>query len=520
MKTRNNQDAAAVGTVVRCAIYTRKSTEEGLEQEFNSLDAQRESGENYIASQRHEGWMCLPDRYDDGGFTGGNMDRPALKRLLADIQAGHVNCVVVYKVDRLSRSLLDFAKMIQTFDEHKVSFVSVTQQFNTATSMGRLILNVLLSFAQFEREIISERTRDKIAATRRKGKWAGGHPILGYDVDPRLFKLVVNPDEAVRIRAIFDLYRERQSLSAVLQEVDQRGWRNKDWTTRKGKEHIGNPFNKSTLYQILTNVAYIGRVKHKQNTYPGEHTAIVDPAIFEECQKILRTNGNKNSSPMRNKSGAMLRGLLRCAACNCSMTPSFVAKGNKRYRYYICSNAMQKGWRVCPSKSVPAGQIEEFVVDKIQRLEHDNNLVREICEEADRYEAVRIQNLTDEKGTMLRELARWKDELTQQVLGENGHRDASRLMAIQERIVSTESRLAVIDREIQSLRLPVLPEHESRTLLAAFRPAWDELAICEQAKIVGLLIDHVEYHGGDGKIRIKFHPAGIQAIARHLVVRI
>ena len=204
---------------MRCAIYTRKSTEEGLDQEYNTLDAQRDSGEAYIRSQAQEGWECLSDRYDDGGFTGGNMDRPALKRLMADIEAGKVDCVVVYKVDRLSRSLLDFARMMEVFEKHHVSFVSVTQQFNTSTSMGRLVLNVLLSFAQFEREMISERTRDKIAATRRKGKWSGGMPLLGYDVDPRGSKLFVNEDEAARVRAIFELYLEHQSLMPVIQEL-------------------------------------------------------------------------------------------------------------------------------------------------------------------------------------------------------------------------------------------------------------------------------------------------------------
>src|SRR5580692_7311870 len=207
-----HKKAAATLPLVRCAIYTRKSTEEGLEQEFNSLDAQRESAEAFIRSQAHEGWTCLPNRYDDGGFTGGNMDRPALRHLMADLEAGQIDCVVVYKVDRLSRSLLDFARLIETFDRHQVAFVSVTQQFNTATSMGRLVLNVLLSFAQFEWEIISERTRDKIAATRRKGKWSGGHPLLGYDVDPQRFKLRVNEDEAARVRAIFALYLELESL--------------------------------------------------------------------------------------------------------------------------------------------------------------------------------------------------------------------------------------------------------------------------------------------------------------------
>jgi site-specific DNA recombinase len=216
---------------VRCAIYTRKSTEEGLEQEFNSLDAQRDAGEAFIASQRHEGWQCLPDHYDDGGFTGGNIDRPALHRMLADIEAGKIDCVVVYKVDRLSPSLLDFAKLMGSFDTHGVSFCSVTQQFNTATSMGRLILNVLLSFAQFEREMISERVRDKIAASRRKGKWSGGMPILGYTVKDT--KLVVHKVEAERVRQIYQLYLEYQSLLATVAELNRRGWTTKRWTTQK-----------------------------------------------------------------------------------------------------------------------------------------------------------------------------------------------------------------------------------------------------------------------------------------------
>src|SRR5947209_2268495 len=205
----------------RCAIYTRKSSEEGLDRDFSSLDAQRESAEAYIKSQAQAGWLCLAERYDDGGYSGGNMDRPALARLLTDIESGHIDAVIVYKVDRLSRSLLDFARMMDIFERHQVAFVSVTQQFNTATTMGRLVLNVLLSFAQFEREIISERTRDKIAAARKKGKWAGGMPRLGYDVDPKSKKLVVNPKEAARVRAIFRLYLERQALVPVIQGLER-----------------------------------------------------------------------------------------------------------------------------------------------------------------------------------------------------------------------------------------------------------------------------------------------------------
>jgi site-specific DNA recombinase len=239
-------------TVVRCAIYTRKSTEEGLEQPFNSLDAQRQAAEAYIVSQQHQGWLALPERYEDGGFTGANLDRPALQHLLHDIAAGRIDCVLVYKVDRLSRSLLDFARIMEIFDRHRVSFVSITQLFNTATSMGRLVLNMLLSFAQFERELVSERTRDKIAATRRQGKWVGGMPLLGYDVDRPGAKLHVNDAEAARVRAMFALCLEHQALLPVVRELDRRGWRTKRWRTRQGRERGGRLFTKNTLHRLLT----------------------------------------------------------------------------------------------------------------------------------------------------------------------------------------------------------------------------------------------------------------------------
>lgn len=273
---------------VRCAVYTRKSTEEGLEKEFNSLDAQRESGEAYIKSQLHEGWECLPEKYDDGGFTGGNLERPALKRLMNDIEEGKIDCVVVYKVDRLSRSLLDFARLMETFDKHRIAFVSVTQQFNTASSMGRLVLNVLLSFAQFEREIISERTRDKIAAARRKGKWSGGMPLLGYDLAATESKLVINSSEAEQVRTIFDLYLEHQGLISVVTELDRRGWKNKQWMTRKGVLRGGKNFTKTSLYKLLTNVVYTGRQRYKDEVHNGEHDGIVDLEIWQRVQSMLK----------------------------------------------------------------------------------------------------------------------------------------------------------------------------------------------------------------------------------------
>ena len=270
---------------LRCAIYTRKSTEEGLDQEFNSLDAQREAAEAFIQSQRREGWIALPELYADGGFTGANMDRPALGRLFQAIEAGELDCVVVYKVDRLSRSLLDFTRMLSVFEKHQVSFVAVTQQFNTSTSLGRLTLNILLSFAQFEGELIGERTRDKMSAARRKGKWVGGCPVLGYDVDPGGGRLVVNEEEAERVRAIFALFEEHGSALRTLTEIDRRGWRLKSWTLKTGELRTGGPFALNSLRRLLTNILYTGAIRHKGQPYPGEHAAILAPGTWERVQK-------------------------------------------------------------------------------------------------------------------------------------------------------------------------------------------------------------------------------------------
>src|SRR5882672_5109613 len=272
---------------LRCAIYTRKSTEDGLNQPFNTLEAQREAAEAYMLSQRHAGWTVVPERYDDGGYTGGNLDRPALQKLITDMEAGRVNCVVIYKVDRLSRSLLDFARLMDVFERHGVSLVSVTQPLNTTVSMGRLTLNILLSFAQFEREIISERTRDKMAAARKKGKWMGGVPVLGYDVAPGGGRLVVNNEEAERVRAIFTLYLEYRSVEQVLAAVQERSWTNKRWTAETGTQHAGRPFTKASLERLLSNVLYIGQVRHEGKTYQGEQASIIEESVWREVQKLL-----------------------------------------------------------------------------------------------------------------------------------------------------------------------------------------------------------------------------------------
>ena len=352
---------------VRCAIYTRKSSEEGLEQPFNSLDAQREAAEAYIDSQRHQGWIVLPELYDDGGYSGGTMERPALQRLLADLQGGGIDCLVVYKVDRLSRSLLDFARIMGMLEERGTSFVSITQQFHTTSSIGRLTLNVLLSFAQFERELISERTRDKMAAARRKGKWVGGIPPLGYEVAEGGGRLVVNEREAGVVREAFTLYQERGSVWAVAEELNRLGRTTKQWTSQRGQAHVGLPFSKNAVRWILHNVTYTGQVRYRGETYAGEHVGIIEPAQWELVQGMLQSR--REMKPKGGwREGMALSGLLYCGNCEVAMVASYTSKGGRRYRYYVCSRAQQRGWKSCPVKSVSAGQIEQAVWEGVARL--------------------------------------------------------------------------------------------------------------------------------------------------------
>lgn len=504
------KEKPAAKEVVRCAIYTRKSTEEGLEQEFNSLDAQREAGESYIKSQQHEGWVCATDSYDDGGFTGANMDRPALRRLLADIEAGKVDCVVVYKVDRLSRNLLDFGRIIEILDKHHVAFVSVTQSFNTSTSMGRLILNVLLSFAQFEREMISERTRDKIAAARRKGKWSGGMPVLGYDVVDT--KLVVDGVEAGRVREIFKLYLERQSLLDVAKEINERGWRTKRWTTKKSGDRGGKQFKKTSLHQLLTNVIYIGKVRYKSEIHPGEHEAIVDVDSYNRAQAILQRNAKGGGRSVRNKHGALLRGLLHCGSCDCGMSHSYTQKGTKLYRYYVCQRAQNRGWQECPAPSVPAGEIERFVIDKIKRISRDPALIRDTLAQVRRQTEDGIERLGVEKTALARDVRH--DYASVGKLAGSAPAGDPQVLEIQTRIRNAERRISAIDEELAALRLQQIDEDDVVSALAQFDELWEALTTKEQAQVLELLIERVKYDSDSSTLSITYRPTGIKTLAK------
>jgi site-specific DNA recombinase len=357
----------------RCAIYTRKSTEEGLEQEFNTLHAQREACAAFVTSQRGEGWKVLSTVYDDGGFSGGNMERPALQRLLADVAERRIDIVVVYKVDRLTRSLSDFAKIVEQFDAHGVSFVSVTQQFNTTSSMGRLTLNILLSFAQFEREITGERIRDKIAASKRKGMWMGGNVPLGYEIKDR--KLVINTDEAKTVTLIYRRYLELGSVRLLQEELSRQGVYSKVRTSEEGKRSGGGHFSRGALYTVLSNPVYVGEIRHKAVRHPGQHDPLMERGLWDEVQQHLRDHGARRRARSQKTEASLLVGKLFDEHGE-RLTPSHAVKNGKRYRYYISRSLVtgkaktkEGAWRL------PASEIEELIARELTRFLTDDGAV-------------------------------------------------------------------------------------------------------------------------------------------------
>ncbi|MEM8632970.1 MAG: recombinase family protein [Pseudomonadota bacterium] len=348
---------------VRCAIYTRKSSEDGLEQDFNSLDAQREACEAYIASQRHEGWELLPDRYDDGGISGGHLERPGLQRLMESVDAKQVDQIVVYKIDRLTRSLADFAKLVDRLDAAETSFVSVTQSFNTATSMGRLTLNMLLSFAQFEREVTAERIRDKIAASKRKGMWMGGLVPLGYNADGRTLR--INKTEALIVRRLYDLYLERGTLREVKEQAEQEGLRSKLRQGSNGRTSGGKPLDRGQIQHLLSNPVYAGRIRHKGHVHEGQHDAIIDPEMWEKVQEMLKNGAAVKRGTRHTKQASPLAGKLFDETGD-RLTPSHSRKNGKRLRYYISRRLIKDRSRQHPEAwRLPADQIEQVLLDAL-----------------------------------------------------------------------------------------------------------------------------------------------------------
>ncbi len=413
-----------------CAVYTRKSTEEGLEMEFNSLDAQREACEAYVAAQKAEGWLLVPDRYDDGGYSGGTLQRPALQRLLADIEAKRIDVVVVHKIDRLSRALMDFARLVEVFDRNSVTFVSVTQSFNTTTSMGRLTLNVLLSFAQFERELTGERIRDKFAASRKKGMWMGGWAPLGYDVRDR--KLVVNAREAAHVRFIFERFARLRSVTKLIPILAAEGIKTKSY----------KPVEKGYVYRIISNPVYVGEARHKGTCYPGEHEAIIDRPVWERVQDILKVSPRKRAAHSRARTPALLKGLI-FGPTGAAMTPSHTRRNGKLYRYYVAMDVLKRGAEPGPVNRIPAGDVERIVVDQLRAILRAPEIVLHTWRKARQ----KIDNLT---------------------------------------------------------------ETEVREAIEQLYPLWDELFPAEQARIVGLLVEHVDVQ--EDAVEIRFRVDGLRSL--------
>ena len=487
--------ATAPARTVRVAAYCRKSHAQGLEQEFNSIDAQRQSIECYVASQRGAGWKLVETDYSDGGYSGATVERPGFQRLLADVQAGKVDCIAVYRLDRLSRSIFDYLALLRLFEQHGVTFVSVTEQFNTTTPVGRLVLNQLILFSQFEREVISERIKDKVQATRRRGAWTGGRPILGYDVVDK--KLIVNADESAQVRATFQLYLEHGTLRATVAELRRRGWRNKAFENRKGTANGGGDFANNSLHSLLVNPLYVGMVRAGDELVPGAHEAIVPRDLWDAVQEQLRANSNDHGAKTRNATGALLRGILRCGRCGSAMVHSFSTRAGRRHRYYLCQRLHTEGADACPGSRVPAGKFEQFVADQIHVIGTDESLLAKTAET--------IESRAGEQRAQLdAELRR-------------GERERQRLLAspqsteTQDQIRSLDARLAEARAERQALDHATEPS--LRAALSAFIPVWEHLFPTERERVLRLLIEEIAYDPDSGQAEIDLRPAGIQTLA-------
>jgi len=492
-----------------------------LDQDFTSLDAQREAAESYIASQRNEGWLVLPGRYDDGGYTGANLERPALQKLLSDIKDGRVDCIVVYKVDRLSRSLLDFTQLLEVFEKNSVAFVSVTQNFNTNTSMGRLTLNILLSFAQFEREIISERTRDKMAAGLKKGKWLGGRPVLGYDLDRENHRLIVNEKEAETVKEIFGLYIKECSLLSVAIILNDKGYKTKKFVTKSGKVLGEGKFINTYIQHIIKNVVYIGKVKYMGQLYHGLHEPIVGEDIFEKAQEILANNRVKRQSSKNTKNIGLLNHLLRCKACNSIMFHTYSAKGNYKYRYYVCMNAQKRGYSSCPTRSVNAQAIEDAVIDALRKIACDSKAQEQSIKSLRESLQEEIEHLKEEQKNIGNEVQDLSSRIKDLKESLEHKKDDQNLSAIEvsnlkEKLLNDERLMSEMRIKKIQIEEELVTREEFMEALSVTSPIWDTLFPQEKRRILKLLLREVDYDGRDGTLGLTLDGKGIKSLSSEI----
>ena len=499
--------------VLRCAIYSRVSTDEQAVLEYNSLQAQEEICAGYVAMRgRDPGadatWQ-VADTYRDVGYSGGTLERPSLRRLMQDVESGAVQVIVIYKIDRLSRSISQFYELWRVFERRAVDLVSATQDLNTTTSQGKLMLNMLLSFGQFEREQIGERTRDKVAAARKKGRWTGGMPILGYDVDPRGGRLLVNKDEATLVREIFRLYVATPSLTKIVEELGRRGWRRKTWTRRDGVLREGSAFDKEGLLRLLRNPLYCGKVNHRGTLHAGAHPAIVDESTWALVQSLLSSNGETGGKDVRNRHGALLKGLLRCAACGTAMTHSFTRKGNVVYRYYVCVTRLKKGAHACPDGTVAAREVEQQVVERIREIGRDPDLIAETVRRA-RVQLCERRGLLEAERRQLRmDLGRQKTAMKCALGRVSENSDSSnRLGEVQGRVSAIGARLVAIAQEAKASSVLEINKHAVARALQAFGPLWESLWPRQRTRVLGLLVEGIDYDGREKRINNRFRNDG------------
>jgi len=507
--------------LVRVAIYTRKSVDKGDGGEFGSIEAQRAAVEAYITSQRGEGWVAIETRYDDLGISGATTARPGFQRLMADMRDGLIDVIAVYKLDRLSRSLADFARLIEVLDEHGVSFVSTTQAFDTGTSAGRLMLNMLMSFAEYERSTTSDRVRDKVHATRRLGMWTGGRPVLGYDsVEGHL---VVNADEASQVRAIYALYLKLGSLGAVLTEVYRRGWHNKSWTNTRGVLVVGKPLSKTGIRDMLGNPLYAGKIRLGDEVHEGKHEAIVDETTWAEVQTHLAIQAGQRDKAQRARphraSASLLGGLLSCGVCHAAMGLHYAARHQRRYSYYVCQTLQKQGREACPGSRVKAADIEAFVVGKIREISRVPELIEATIEQARVVLVGRRQELDEEIAQLAQEagrLTRERKRLEASTEAASAEAASAGDGAVEARLAEVSATQSDVARQAAAARTEraaladaTVDEQDVRSALGSFDAVWDALFLPERVALLRQVLRRVVCNVPEGSIELEPRIAGV-----------
>lgn len=488
---------------IPAAVYARKSTDAKLEQQVNSISVQCAAAKSYIESQRHLGWYCLDEEFNDNNVSGTTLDREALKRLKQRIREGKVNVVVVNRLDRISRSLFQFLDLMAFFEEHGVALVSVTQNINTGDAMGRLMLQIIISFAEFERELIRDRVTERMHAARKKGRFIGGPPVLGYNIKPEGRELEIDELEAIRVREIFGLYLDQRSVKAVVRELSARGWNNKKWVTKNNTLCGGSPFSTSGLHHLLTNPIYVGKVSLKGELFDGVHEGIIDPKIFEQVQSMLAENSvQKGGRTHRSSHDALLKGLLNCSACNAAFVHTYTRKKNRMYRYYTCSNKRLNGAHSCPSPSLPAGEIETLVTEQILSIGTDSKLQEKVYRQLTETMEEKRAGLDQQRRTTHRQLERIERELAaSQEFGAS----EQLIQHLEERRKEASELLETAEKALE-WRTPSMDKITA--ILQDMQGLWPSFNAGEKCAFVKSLLYQIDYDAVEGRITLHFNESG------------